>query len=66
MQEALHWGAYFDGLEAYALGRLGRTDSLWALLAMGAGNLAIFSKGTKTQRVRSVLKVRKPKGYVRY
>ena len=42
MQEALHWGAYFDGLEAYALGRLGRTDSLWALLAMGAGNLAIF------------------------
>ena len=42
VQEALHWGAYFDGLEAYALGRLGRTDSLWALLAMGAGNLAIF------------------------
>ena len=42
VQEALHWGAYFDGLEAYALGRLGRIDSLWALLAMGAGNLAIF------------------------
>ena len=42
VQEALRWGAYFDGLEAYALGRLGRTDSLWALLAMGAGNLAIF------------------------
>ncbi len=42
VREALHWGAYFDGLETYALGRLGRVDSLWALLAMGAGNLAIF------------------------
>ena len=39
---ALHWGAYFDGLEAYALGHLGRVDPLWELLAMGAGNLAIF------------------------
>ena len=42
VREALHWGAYFDGLEAYALGRLGSVDSLWALLATGAGNLAIF------------------------
>lgn len=42
MGEALHWGAYFDGLQAYALGRLGSVDSLWPLLAMGAGNLAIF------------------------
>ena len=42
VQEALYWSAYFDGLEAYALGRLGGVDSLWALLAMGAGNLAIF------------------------
>ena len=42
VREALYWGAYFDGLEAYALGRLGGVDSLWPLLAMGAGNLAIF------------------------
>ena len=42
VQEALYWSAHFDGLEAYALGRLGGVDSLWALLAMGAGNLAIF------------------------
>ena len=42
VREALHWGAYFGGLEAYALGRLGSVDSLWPLLAMGAGNLAIF------------------------
>ena len=26
VREALHWGAYFDGLEAYALGRLGSVD----------------------------------------
>ncbi len=42
VREALHWGAYFDGLEAYALGRLGNVDSPWPLLATGAGNLAIF------------------------
>ena len=42
VREALHWGAYFDGIEAYALGRLGSVDSLGVLLAMGAGNLFIF------------------------
>ena len=42
VREALHWGAYFGGLDAYALGRLGRADSLWPLLVTGAGNLAIF------------------------
>lgn len=40
--EALHWGAYFDGLEAYALGRLRALDASWALLAAAVGNLAIF------------------------
>ena len=42
MREVLHWFAYFDGLEAYALGRLGSVDSLWPLLAMSVGNFAIF------------------------
>ena len=42
VREVLHWFAYFDGLEAYALGRLGSVDSLWPLLAMSVGNFAIF------------------------
>lgn len=42
VQVGLSWTAYFDALKAYALGHLGEVDALWALLAMGIGNFAVF------------------------
>ena len=42
VQVGLSWSIYFDTLKAYALGHLGDLDTLWALLAIGVGNYAVF------------------------
>ena len=44
LREALHWAGYFDGLKAYALGKLGSPDGLavWLVMALLVGNYLLL------------------------
>jgi hypothetical protein len=42
VQEVSQYLAFYDGVKAYALGRLGALDALWHLALFGLGSLVVF------------------------
>ena len=42
VQEVSQYLAFYDGVKAYSLGRLGELEALWQLALIGIGNLVVF------------------------